>query len=309
MAGLKAIKRRAGASGGIALAASLLMPAPAMGDTRAGTAIENTAAVRWDAAGASEAGSSNTDRLLVAERLDLTLATAGSPDATGTGAAWPVRLTNTGNGEEAFTLMAVAGGTAVRVAVDADGDGRFDPARDTVLDGQTPTLGPGASLLLLVLAPGADATPTLEARAVTGSGAPGQVFANAGDGGGDAVVGSTGATARLTLDATASTLALPLLVKSQTVAAPDGSSRPMSGAVITYTLEARFTGPAAAARIEDAVPAGTRLVPGSLRLDDASLTDAVDGDPGVASGTGVSVSLGDITAPTVRRVSFQVQLP
>nr|WP_243848374.1 hypothetical protein [Sphingomonas insulae] len=82
----------------------------------------------------------------------------------------------------------------------------------------------------------------------------------------------------------------------------------MTGAVVTYRLEARFTGPAAAARIDDPVPQGTRYVPGSLTLDSAPLSDAADADSGQADDATVAVALGDIAAATTRTVQFQVTI-
>lgn len=294
----------------IAAVLAVVRPVPAHADTRAGTGIENVASLRWQVDGGTATASSNTSRFAVVERLDVTLAPAGAPVPSGDVVAWPVTLTNVGNGEEAFTLAATADGASVRIAVDSDGDGHFDPAHDQVIDGRSATLSPGAPQLVFVLLPAAAAAtaPVVQAAAVTGSGAPGRVFAAAGDGGVDAVVGPTGASARLVLGA-APAGPPPMLVKTQSVQAPDGSDRPVSGAIVTYTLEAQFTGPAIAARIEDAVPAGTRLVPNTLQLDGTPLTDAADGDAGTADAAGITVALGDIPGPGVRRVRFQVQLP
>ena len=110
---------------------------------------------------------------------------------------------------------------------------------------------------------------TIGAQAVTGSGTPGTVFAGAGDGGGDAVVGPTGARAELVVPVGRRRDA-PTLTKTQSVLAPDGSARAVRGAMITYTLVARFPAATGAARIDDPVPAGTTYVPGSLSLDGAA---------------------------------------
>ena len=131
-------------------------------------------------------------------------------------------------------------------------------------------------------------------------------MAGKGDGGTDAVIGPTGGAARLTIPFSAEATAA--LVKSQTVRAPDGSERPTRGAVVTYVMRARFDAPVTDARIVDPVPDGTAFVPGSLRLDDAEITDASDSDAGSFDGRAVAVALGDVAAGDERTFQFQVTI-
>ena len=283
--------------------------------TDPGTHIDNVAMLRFTAGGVDQSVASNTASIVVAERLDLTLVRSGSGavarDPQTTIAA---TLTNTGSGHEAFTVAATIGAataTGAIVAIDVDGNGRYDPAHDTLLaNGQTPMLAPGASIALVVVAdtsgPGS-ASLTIGAKALTASGAPGTVAAGAGDGGGDAVVGTTGAAATVAVGIVDST-APPTLTKSQAIHAADGSDKPVSGAVVTYTLDAVFPGPGAGVRIADPVPAGTRYVAGSLTLDGTALSDAADADAGQADGTTVAVTLGTVPAATTHRIQFQVQI-
>lgn len=98
------------------------------------------------------------------------------------------------------------------------------------------------------------------------------------------------------------------LVKTQSVRAPDGSARAVSGAVVTYTLAARLPAGAEGARIDDPVPAGASYVPGSLRLDGTPLTDAADDDAGRFDGAAVAVALDPGAAARARTVTFQVRL-
>jgi uncharacterized repeat protein (TIGR01451 family) len=287
----------------------------ARAETSAGTRIDNTAELRLDG---SNTLRSNTVSLITAERLDVTLARVGSGSVaiTGSGNALPVLLTNAGNGQEAFTVAATvsdASATVRLIAIDVDGDGRFDATRDTVLaGGVTPALAPGASLSLLVVVDAGQGTVTanavtVTAQAVTGSGAQGTQFAGQGDSGGDAVTGATSARATVSVPL-AATGAAPSLVKSQVVTAPDGSARAITDAIITYTLEARLVGPTANVRVADPIPAGTVYVAGSLRLDGAALTDAADGDTGTAGAAGIAVTLGDIAAAGTRTIQFQVRI-
>lgn len=307
------------------LAGSALAQGPAApsGVTPAGTGIVNVAQVGFTSDGAAQRATSNAVTLIVAERLDVALARRGDavPEIAAAPVAIPVVLTNLGSGKESFALAADSSTPTVAVrgiAIDRDGDGRFDPAIDTMLHEATPPLAPGETLTLLVIvAPAGDGVEpmatdgamTLTARAVTGSGEAGRMVAGAGDDGGDAVVGPTGAAAAISVPFTGASPSEPTLVKAQAVRAPDGSAEPVSGAVVTYTLIARFpTRAAGAARIDDPLPAGTAFLPGTLMLDGQVLTEADDGDAGRVADGRVSVTLGEVAA-AAHEVRFQVRLP
>lgn len=303
-------------------AVALSLPTTVYAQVEAGTVITNTASLRVTLAGTGDRTiDSNAATLTVAEILDVALvrtAGASAPVAVdATGAVVPVTVTNRGNGREAFTIAATPsdGSLVVKsIAIDVDGDGRFDPAHDSVLvAGTTSPLAAGATLALLVVLDRPTATPTataltVTATAATGSGAPGTVFAGRGDGGGDAVTGSTSAAAQLVVPLAAADAAAPTLTKTQSVLAPDGSATAVRGAVVTYTLVARFGGRTDDARIRDAVPAGTVYVPGTLRVDAVALSDAADTDAGGFDGTAIAVTLGDIAAAATRTVQFQVRI-
>lgn len=220
-------------------------------------------------------------------------------------------LTNTGNGRETFVVTATLGAGAAPVsalAIDTDGDGRFGAADTRLVDGRTPALAPGQSLSLVLVAPlsaGAEAV-SLAAAAATGADAPGHVFDGQGDGGGDAVVGASGARATLAIPLDGASATAVTLEKRQSVTAPDGSPRAIRGATITYTMIARFDGAVRAAKLEDPVPVGTSFVAGSLRLDGAALTDGAGDDAGEIAGDQIAVTFGDVAGPGERTVSFQV---
>lgn len=291
--------------------------------TRAGTAITNVAVLRYDGGdvgGTPQTVRSNESTIVVAERLDLQLDRIGQgvvvvlPEPTPV----PFLLTNADNGDEAFAITATvasASATIRAIVIDVDGDGVYDPAKDTVLvDGTTPVLAPGQTLRLLAiltLSGGTgdtdDGALTIAARAVTGSGSEGDAFAGRGDGGGDAVVGATGASATLVVPIGRAS-AGPSLVKSQSVRATDGSSNPVRDAVITYTLDARFVGALGDARIDDPLPAGTAYVAGSLQLDGATLSDVADADAGSFDGRTVSVALTGIAANAVHNIQFKARI-
>jgi uncharacterized repeat protein (TIGR01451 family) len=280
-------------------AAALLMPlavAPAIAQTRAGTAITNVATLYRDGV----AVPSNSVSLIVAERLDVALARTPAADAAlpAGGQAIGVTLTNHGSGEESFIVSARVQAGSVTVASPIPA-GTAEPLP---VGGRTRPLAPGESMLLLipVSSVAAGTVLALSAHATTGSGAPGLVFPGSGDGGGDAVVGGSGAAADLLVPLAAPGTAASV-EKSQAVLAPDGSPTPVRGATVTYTLVVRFAGAVADATLVDPIPAGTAYRPGSLVLDGSPLADADH----VAQGQ-VSVALGDATAGTVRTLRFAV---
>lgn len=292
--------------------------------TPAGTPIVNTAGLRYDVDGTAQSTSSNTVTIIVAERLDVALVRDGQGAivVSAQPVAIPLTLTNLDNGAESFVLAAsVSPGMATlrALVIDTDGDGLYDPAKDVApVDGKTPLLSPGQSLKLLailVATPDGGATNavlTVTARSTTGSGATGNVYPSAGDGGGDAVVGPTGALATVSVPL-GTALAGPVLLKSQSVRAADGSQTAVRDAVITYTLEARFTDAVSGARIADPIPVGTVFVPGSLTLDGAPLSDGADDDagrfdPSSAQGAGVTVALGRVAAGSSHTVQFKAKI-
>ena len=311
----------------IASAVFTVFPAGAIAETLAGTQIVNTAALRYDLDGTTQSITSNAVTLTVAERLDVRLVREAQGAVVVAPAATPptivtLILTNVDNGTETFSLAANVSSATIALgglAIDANGDGRYDPAIDLApVDGKTPALAPGQSVAVFVLlsatagaSPG-DATLTVTARSTTGSGAPGTGYPGQGDGGGDAVVGPTGATASVVVPLVTA-LAGPALIKSQSVRAADGSQNAVRDAVITYTLEARFADAVTGARIVDPIPEGTVFVPGSLTLDGAGLSDGADDDPGSfdasgATGGSIAVALGQVAAAAVHTVQFKTKI-
>jgi len=250
------------------------------------------------------------------------------------------RITNLGNGRQAFDLsLTVIGGgfdpQACTIWVDWDGDGQFDATRDrqsTI----TPVLAPGASVV-------AWASCSIPANAPVGSwgrillrafpavlrnGATPGTMATAGNGGVFVVLGRSlrprvltgGGTGGGTGDGGTDGASPPAtfhvgkisaqLIKTQTVVDAAGGARAMPGAIVTYSLEARF-GAGVALRqavVSDPIPAGATYVAGSLTLDGSPLSDAGDGDAGRLAGGAIEVGLGDVTVPGVRTVTFKVRI-
>lgn len=307
------------------LGACLTAPAMATG-VDAGSLIANTATATYTANSVSQTVNSNTVSFAVDEVLSVTVASqdAGTISAA-TSAVLKFKVTNTGNGDEAFTLTAnpsVSGnafnGTITGLAIDTNGNGTYEAGTDTLLTNGAATsqLAADASLDVLVfveIPSGANAGDLskieLNATAVTGSGTPGTVFAGAGTGGSDAVVGATKAVS-VSEGTISAVKTLVALTKSASIADPFGGSRPVPSSVITYTIVADVTGNGVATSlaVNDLIPTGTTYQAGTLTLEGASLSDASDSDAGEASSSGIAVSLGDVPAGSQRTVTFKVKI-
>lgn len=293
--------------------------------TPAGTPIENTATASYDDGGSTVTVDSNTVSLIVDELLDIAVTWADPGDVTAAPDEDDVVLaftvTNGGNGPEPVVLTVDpnrAGDDfdpdAVTLFVDTDGNGVYDAGTDTLYNaGSPPVLAADESITVFILGDMPSATDgersevLLTGTAATGSGAPGTVFAGQGEGGGDAVVGSTGATDDdsgfyAIIDADLD------LTKSATVLDPFGGATQVPGAVITYRLLAEATGSGSLANvtITDAIPADTTYVDDSITLDGTALTDATDADAGAYDGSAISVALGTIAGGSSNIIEFQV---
>ncbi|NIJ37027.1 putative repeat protein (TIGR01451 family) [Sphingopyxis panaciterrae] len=316
-------------SSAIALLAALALPMQAhAAGTRAGSTISNTASASFDAGGGTQTIDSNKVDLLVDELLDVTVDSSNPADVPTTpGATSQVltfSVTNNGNGQEAFVLSTIANGggdqydpTVTQIYLD-NGDGVFDAGTDTLYTpgSNNPALNPDQSITVFVIATtpgtvsdGNRGIVSLVAAAETGTGAPGRSFAGKGEGGGDAVVGSTGADGQDN-GAFVVSAATVTLVKSAVVADPFSGTEPVPGATITYTITATVAGSGSlnGLTISDNIPANTSYVPGSLKLGSTALSDATDGDAGNYDGTKVAVSLGTIAGGQTRAVTFQAKI-
>jgi len=326
-------RRRARAQGVFALCALWLLAASwqvQAAGTAAGTTISNTATVNYtDSNGNPQTASSNTTTLQVDELLDVTVANndGGNVQATSPDSEVPTSftVTNTGNGNEAFSLTAdsTLGGddfdpSLIKIVLD-DGDGVYEPGIDVdyVAGGNDPVLAPDTPIVVFVIndipggrADGDIGKTELTAAATTGTGAAGTVFAGQGDGGVDAVVGATTAEADDQGGYVISQISASL-TKSQSVQDPNGGGSAVPGAIITYTLEFTLSGNGdiTDATVTDPIPANTSYVPGSLTLNGGSLSDAADADAGQFTGSQIEVALpSPLSAPSTQTVTFKVEI-
>jgi uncharacterized repeat protein (TIGR01451 family) len=297
--------------------------------TLAGTDIENIATASYDTPSGPISIDSNTVIIKVDELLDVTVSATDPGDvATSPGATTNVLtylVTNNGNGNETFTLtadVAKAGDdfdpALQQIILDTNKNGVYDPGVDTVYAAGTndPNIAPESSITVFVLTTtpatvtnGNRAEVGLTAAANTGVGTAGTTFAGAGEGGGNAVVGTTGADASDSgfLAAQAATLAL---VKSAVVVDPFGGDRAVPGATITYKLVATVTGAGSLNNviISDPIPASTTYSAGTITLENAALTDAADADAGSYNGAQVRAVVGSMPAGQTRTVTFKVTI-
>lgn len=322
----KAISRAARTCA-IAAATLACQPAQATG-VAAGTVIENTATATYRNGADTVSIQSNRVSLRVGELLNVVVASLTSapvPISAGTGLL-SFAVTNTGNGTESFRLAidaALAGnpfiGTVQALAVDGNGNGTYEPGTDPLIaaGASTPALAADATLRAFVLvslptnaADGQTSQLRLSAAAETGTGAPGTAFDGRGDDGTDAIVGATTAQSAA-LGAIIAKLGSVTLTKSAVVADPFGGSRPVPGALVTYSLVTHVTGSGVAegVTVSDGIPAGTTYEPDTLKLDGVPLTDVADSDNGTAAATGIAVTLGSLAGgSTDRTIAFTVKI-
>ncbi|HMN44544.1 MAG TPA: hypothetical protein PKE27_08230 [Povalibacter sp.] len=288
--------------------------------TAAGTNIQSAAQVSYSFGGTSQTATSNTVTVTVVEILDAVVTVAGNASVApgDTQQELVFTVTNTGNGTEAFHLAALSAGLT--------GD-QFDPvlatnplwfdtdnsndlsAADTIYvpGSNDPVLAADASVRVILVndipasaADGQRGRSQLTATSRTGAGAPGTLFAGQGDGGLDALAGTSGGSAAQVGEYIVAGLQLAA-VKSQVVVDPFGGARVVPGARINYQVVVTTTGSglAAGAVFSDAIPANTTYVAGTLRLNGTPLSDDADGDAGELVATAapqVRIQLGDLTA-------------
>lgn len=304
-------------------------PVMAIG-TVAGSTISNTATATYDDSnGTPVTVPSNKVDIRVDELLDVTVASADPGNVVvqpgTTNRVLSFTVTNTGNGTEAFRLTpnATVGGdqfdpTTTSVVLDTNGNGIYDPGIDTVYNAGSndPVLTPDGSIKVFVLStiPGASndldrGIVQLTAAATTGTGAPGTSIAGAGQGGGDAVIGSSGGDSsdQGTFLVQSTTVTF---TKSAVVLDPFGGTKSVPGSIITYTLSAAIAGTGTLNNLSlgDIVPAGTAYQVGTITLQGSPLTDTSGDDAGDFASNTVTVRLGNVAGGQTRSVTFKVRI-
>lgn len=302
--------------------------------TPAGTSIQNTAEVSYTLGSSTVTTTSNTSSVTVAEILDAVLTLAAATVQVSVGATneeLVFTLTNTGNGTETFNLTALSAGVVgddfdptlaiPAIYFDTDNSGDFSAADVAYSAGvNDPVLAADASVRLIVVnnipnaaVNGNRGRSQLTAAAATGFGDPGDSFGLVGDGGVEAVAGTTGGDAVLFGEYFVADVLLTA-VKSQTILDQFNGARPLPGARISYQIvvTASGSGTAAATSFSDLIPPNTTYVAGSLELNGAALSDSADADAGTfvsAPAPQVRVTLGDLSgASGPQTIEFAVTI-
>jgi uncharacterized repeat protein (TIGR01451 family) len=295
--------------------------------------------------GTSVTQTSNTEVITVLELIDVVVtsqdAGAVSVSSPEVGAVLTFLVTNIGNGTENFALSAqnsVADDfdpSSIAIYLDTDGTPGLDTGTDTLYSAPSDVSldanlvgGDRLTVFLVSDVPGGLTDGDLsdvDLVAVSGnhpggSPSPGTVLAGAGDGGVDAVLGTSAGDGSdtgqyLVADATVS------VVKSiASVSDPFGGTQPVPGATITYQIAISLVGAATATAvtITDPIPLNTTYVSDSLTLDDGGgggavgLSDTLDGDAGelvAGSPPVVTVRLGDLPpASPDQTITFSVTI-
>ena len=301
--------------------------------TTAGTVVDNVASVEFEVNGSSNSLESNTVSFEVLERIDVVVTPRSGQVTVAAGEAGVALLftvTNTGNGDDEFSLAidsALTGDdfnpdpAVPAIYFDSDDSGDFSAGDLAYTPGSNdPQLAADASIdILLVndmpgsLTDGWLGRSQLTATSTSGTGLPGETLAGMGDGGIDAVVGASGGGDSAFGEYRIADIAIEVR-KSVTVADPFGGTEPTEGATLTYTLDVEVLndGTANAGILRDLIPAFSTYVPGSLMLNGANLSDAIDLDAGELDASGapaVVVRLGDLSqADGIQTIEFQVTI-
>ena len=305
--------------------------------TAAGTLINNTAQMTYTMSGINYSGSSNVNSIRVNEVINNTTTWQDSLPGVSVSpgqanAVVTMKLTNTGNAPDSYTLAAISTNpsgtwftaTPTAIYLDTNSNGLYDPGTDALYVPGTndPTVNADQSITLFILSTipatalvdGQKGAVQLTCTSKTGSGAPGTFLPGVGPGGSDAIIGHSGGASSASGMYVVSTVAISI-IKSATVTDVIGGNQVMTNSIIHYTLSVTATGSGSAMNvvIRDAIPANTTYVPNTLKLNNAGLTDAADSDAGDVNATTpgtVTVSLpGSITNATpAQTITFDVRI-
>lgn len=305
--------------------------------TAAGTPITNTVTLDYAVESiAQPAISSNTASVTVDELINVTLTWQdGSPVNVNTpdiNDPLQFLLTNTGNGQEAFSLTRnnnllgdnynPINGTAGAIFLEnglAPGFQASGPNADTIYISGTndPNLAANASQIIYVvsdtpaaLVSGNTGNVSLTTAALTAgvAGSPvGTGFAGLGTGGSTAVTGPTQATATSIGGYIMSGVSANV---NKTILSPLSASDLIPGTVMRYRITVTVSGAGSVQNmvISDPIPAEVTYVPNSISIGGTARTDAADADNTQFSSNTVSINLGNVTAPASFVIEFQATL-
>lgn len=309
------------------------LPAAHAAGTPAGTRIPNTATIGYVSNGAPYTQQAAAPSIVVARQLavrttwqDSTATPSNSPD---TARPLTFAVTNLGNASDTFLLTrdnAIAGdqfdptdtpqGAIWLESGSQPGLQVSGPNADVayVAGSNDPTLAPDATRIVYVASgipagftTGALGRVGLQARSTiaAANAVPGSVAGD--DAGVPIVVGPQGARSSATGAYLVAVIAVGIQKTVAAVADTQGGNRVMSGSVLTYrlTVTAKGSGSASNLVVTDPLPGTLTYVPGSITVDGAPRTDAVDTDDSTFSNGTVRTVLPSLAAPQSRVIEFK----
>ena len=317
--------------------------------TTAGTTITNQAGVTYTVGTSNLNTSSNLESFVVDHRVDLTVAeSSGGYTIVSAGTMQRVQtftVTNSGNATPDFALTPTqqVGGfdpftgtdpetfnaSAPLVFVESGATPSYQAAQDTATFIDELAADASATVYVVANIPagqvnGDVAAIALKATAHDAGGPPGlgpitaeTVGANTpgidvvfADGAGD--LDAAGSGSHSDTDAYRVVNVAVNVIKSAAVLDPNGGTKPVTNAVITYAISVTVTGSGTAQGviITDPIPANTSYNAGTLALNASTLSDVADadaGDVGDTTASTVTVDLGDLTsASPIQTITFDV---
>ena len=321
----------------------LLLPNALAVGTPVGTSITNNVSVNFTLAGSPGVAFDSTT-FVVQEVINVNAVWQDASNViVGAGdieQALTFLVTNIGNGSEVFELLLNNSAPVIddfdpangNIYLDGNGNGTFDGAATDplyVAGTNDPLLnanGVDSQIVFLVSDIPGTASVTqigssqLDVNSLTTGAAgavPGTNLNGLGDGGVDAVVGTTQATATAigTYEVNTSTADVSILKSAQVINDGIGCTvapcSPITGATIRYTLEVTVSGVGTVSNlvITDPIPVNTTYTLETITLNSVSLTDSgVDADAGNFSANTVSVDMGTISTAVTHLITFDVSI-
>ena len=310
--------------------------------TPAGTVISNVATVNYSLGSGVQPPLTSVPATFQVDELiqpvltwqDAAPVTVNTP---GTNDVLTFLLTNTGNGQENYSLARTNGplplpagnytplnGTIGSIFLENGLQTGFQatgPNADAtyVPGANDPSLAPDAGQIIYVIsdtpivAPNSQGEVLLATTSLTAGAAgaaPGTGFAGLGQGGGFAVVGTSSAQVNAKGSYLTNGAGLAVNKTIAGVVDPNSTAVLMPGAVITYQIAVVLTGTGAADNlvISDPLPAEITYSPNSITVNGVVKTDAADADNAQFAANTVSVSLGNVAAPASIVITFRATI-
>ena len=288
--------------------------------TAAGTSVANQAAISYTLGGTEYNLTTNSDQFIVDQVIDLALSWQDM-DPVEVGADETERvltfiLANQGNGEDSIVLTYEHNDSSdfaplsAALFVDSNGNGYFDAGADHAISDLNLSADTNVTLFIVSTIPDDNTTVpgAYSYDAITARSTAVNTEENDHQESIDTVI-RTGSDR----DEGAYVIRDYWLVSQKSAIVHSEDNQTHTGTVITYRIELFIGGNADGRSIEDVVvedgiPAGTMYQPDSLRLDNASLTDAADADKGAFADAKIHVEIGTLSGSTHQVVTFDVQV-